>query len=628
MAENLRRNLWILVIPILLLAAALASSQLYNHAFDIDEMVSMRSAGVRQVEPFSFVKAWNKVSTSYPDQAHGFALLNLIWGRIFGWSEFTVRLLPFFAGLMTLAWAYRTGLTLYSPITGLLATLLLSSSVLFITFMHVARPYALVALFSLMVVWSYYRINILRRTHRRNHLEQVCFIIGGVGLCYVHYFSTLILVALALWHFLFMLRGKFWWRQFWLFILLVLFSILQLNGFLRGINLTQSAWHFTDEGMMRFNEILPWFLYVLSNGIVNVPAMLAIGLVSLLFPVCKKVGDNFQIHSGFRHSLFLPFITFSLLSLILISNEILLLLRQERIRYLMVLWPLLALLVGCLVNQKHKIQKQITIATTLVYFVFGLYANTSSELRYEFYDLLRRFPVHRAHSIVEQYSSPHDLLLLSHQLSFIYDFYLQPFPYRRYHFQTTEHNRIALSNAAQAHLRVWLLADGADGELHDEMRSDLAEGLIYCVRYVDREDLVLELYTWSAVHCPSDQPAEMRFGEDIEMAESEMELISADTLRVDLLMQSEETTAMTAYSVALHVFDVESGKKVTQGDQGLWIGRYNPVRSEIDISTLTPGEYEVRIGLYNWQTLERLEGVDLASGVTANLLPLSRFQIE
>ena len=623
-----QQRLWLWVIPVLLLAAALASSQLYQHAFDIDEMVSLRSAGARQVEPFSFVKAWNTVYTQYPDQAHGFALLNLIWGRIFGWSEFAVRLLPFFAGLMALAWIYRTGLTLYSPMAGLLATLLLSSSVLFITYMHVARPYALVALFTLMIVWSYYRINHLRQTQRRKRLEQVCFIIGGVGLCYIHYFSTLILVALALWHLLFMWRGKFWWRQLWLFTLLILFSLPQLSGFLRGINLTQSAWHYTDEGMTRFNEIMPWFLHVLTNGIIHVPALLAMGLVLLLLLLCIKAGKNIPIGNEFRHTLFLPFITFSLLSLILLSNEILLLLRQERVRYLMVLWPLFALLVGCLAQQKHTIQKQITLAITLVYFVFGLYANAASELRYEFYDLLRRFPVHRAHQVVEQNSSAHDLLLLSPQLSFILDFYLKPFPYSRYYFESTEHDQIAFSQAAQEHLRVWLLADGADGELHDEMKADLAGGLILCERFLDREDLVLELYSWSPAHCPSDASAQIRFGEDIELAASEVGIVASDTLQVDLLMQAEENTAMTAYSVAIHVFAVESGEKVAQGDQGLWLGRYNPVRSEIDISTLTPGEYEVKIGLYNWQTFERLAGEDLTSGVTADLLTVSRFQKE
>ena len=49
---------------------------------------------------------------------------------------------------------------------------------------------------------------------------------------------------------------------------------------------------------------------------------------------------------------------------------------------------------------------------------------------------------------------------------------------------------------------------------------------------------------------------------------------------------------------------------MAQGDRGLWLGRYNPLRSEIDISGLMAGEYELRVGVYNWQTLERLEGVD------------------
>ena len=65
---------------------------------------------------------------------------------------------------------------------------------------------------------------------------------------------------------------------------------------------------------------------------------------------------------------------------------------------------------------------------------------------------------------------------------------------------------------------------------------------------------------------------------------------------------------------------------MAQGDHGLWLGRYNPLRSEIDISGLMAGEYELRVGVYNWQTLERMEGVDLTNGATAqsaNVIPLS-----
>ena len=135
---------------------------------------------------------------------------------------------------------------------------------------------------------------------------------------------------------------------------------------------------------------------------------------------------------------------------------------------------------------------------------------------------------------------------------------------------------------------------------------------------------MLELYAWSVAHCPSDA-AQLRFGEEIELVASEVTVIPADILRVDLLMHTDSNTGMTAYSVALHVFDVESGEKVAQGDQGFWLGRYNPLRSEIDISGSMAGDYEVRVGVYNWQTLERLEGVDLTSGATAVLLTLSAF---
>ena len=72
-----------------------------------------------------------------------------------------------------------------------------------------------------------------------------------------------------------------------------------------------------------------------------------------------------------------------------------------------------------------------------------------------------------------------------------------------------------------------------------------------------------------------------------------------------------------------------SGEKVAQGDQGLWLGRYNPLRSELDISaTRWPANTSCGWRVYNWQTLERLEGVDLTSGATAELLTLSRFRIE
>ena len=48
---------------------------------------------------------------------------------------------------------------------------------------------------------------------------------------------------------------------------------------------------------------------------------------------------------------------------------------------------------------------------------------------------------------------------------------------------------------------------------------------------------------------------------EIELVASEVTVVPVDTLRVDLLMHTDEITGMTAYSVALQVFDAESGRE-------------------------------------------------------------------
>ena len=49
---------------------------------------------------------------------------------------------------------------------------------------------------------------------------------------------------------------------------------------------------------------------------------------------------------------------------------------------------------------------------------------------------------------------------------------------------------------------------------------------------------------------------------------------------------------------------------MAQGDTGVGSGAIVPLRSEIDISALPPGEYELRVALYDWRTGERLTARD------------------
>ena len=636
MAEKLRRNLWILVVPLLLLATGLAAQRLADYPYDVDELYSIRFAGGSGDGPFSPAEIRLAVFEESPTWAIGMPMIQSVWGRTFGWSAFSMRTLPLFTGLLAISWTFRVGREFYAPLVGLVATAILVSSVLFITYLHVLRSFSAVAMFTVMVVWGYWRLVLSTANRKKSFAGRAILLLGSVGIIYSNYYAITLFVALGIWHLLFIPKNRQWWGPVLLLGLAGLTFLLELEGFLRGIQVTQNWPSFVDTNrLLRSSEVLPRILQVFTNDILNLPSV-RFGLVSnvislALFSLMVVIGFwRFRRGARCRQSQFLLFITVSSLLSMFWINEILLVIREERMRYFVPMWPLIAILLGWVVWRTRGKWRKVAGSLTCLFFLYGIIANAASELRYDFYFLLSRYPLLPYLREMEIRAGQQDLLLIDDFLYSSYGFkHSIPRLYDN-HFFVQDVMRDKGENLHDFHeeLRVWLLMGKLEGSETYHSTTFLPQDFLFCERYINQKEYHLELHTRSLVHCPSDAPAQMRFGEEIELAESEVELVSADTLRVDLLLHSDEITAMTAYSVAIHVIDVESGEKVAQGDQGLWLGRYNPVRSEIDISALKPGEYEVKIGLYNWQTLERLEGVDLASGVTADLLPLSRFRVE
>ena len=636
---KLQRNrwLWVWVVPVLLLAVGLAVHRLDGYPLNGDEWSTIRLAGGKYHGPRTLTEVWAAVTTIYPDQAYGLPLVYSVWGHVFGWSKFAVRTLPLFAGLLALAWTYRTGRDLFAPLVGLVAAMLLVSSVFFITYLHVARAFSMVALFAVMTIWGYWRLVLRPPASGSSGAAQLGLLVGSIGIFYTHYYAVLLLVALALWHLLFMPKDRRWWRPVLLLGLATLAFLPELPGFLRGATMTQTApWHTDANEMMRAAEVLPWFLYVWTNGILQLPGMrfpLTPNIVLLiLLTLAVALGWwCYRRREWFRQLQFLLFTTLAVLLLMLSINEILLVMRDDRLRYLMALWPMSALLVGWGIWRTRGHWRLAAGLLTGAFVVFGIWSNVASELRYEVYELLHRYTGHPISKKIEAHASQLDLLLINDQLyqtARSAGYYFAPFPEEHLVLRDSLGSHAEFSRAVREHLRLWLLAGEASGVEHRAMVAQLPFEMVFCQRIVDRNVLVLELYVWSEVHCPNEEPAQLRFGEGIELVASEVTVVAVDTLRVDLLMHTDKITGMTAYSVALHVFDAESGEKVAQGDQGLWVGRYNPLRSEIDISGLMAGDYELRVAVYNWQTLERWEGVDLTSGATAELLTLFRFRVE
>ena len=253
---------WLWALLPLLLAAALVTKQLDNRAFFDDEPDSLYSAGINNAGLRTLAEVWEFVAETHPTQTQGWSKLLFIWGRIVGWSEPAIRSLSLFGGMLALAWVYRAGRDFFGPQTGLVAALVLGTSAVFLAYMEFARGFTMVALSTALILWSYWRVALHPRPAGPG--AQAGLLLGSIGLLYSHYFGSLFLPALGLFHLLFVPKKRRWWRTVLLVGLAALVAALQLPGFLNGLG-KAAADETLKNAAMTAAEIAGRYLHFLSN---------------------------------------------------------------------------------------------------------------------------------------------------------------------------------------------------------------------------------------------------------------------------------------------------------------------------------------------------------------------------
>ena len=336
---------WLWALLPLLLAAALVTTQLDNKAFIGDEADSLYPAGINNAGPRNLAEVWEYIAEEDPVVAQGWSMLLFIWGRIAGWSEPAIRALSLFAGLLTLAWVYRAGRDFFGPQAGLVASLILGSSVVFLAYMELARAYPLVSLFTTLILWSYWRVALHPRPPGPG--AQAGLLLGSIGLLYSHYFGSLFLPALGLFHLLFVPKKRRWWRTVLLVGLSALVAALQLPGFLNGLT-KSTANKKLHNSAMAATEIAGQFLHELSNFLISLPPFVSAALPVLLL-LALAVATILHLRSDRRADAgwLIAFVAATSLLLMIGANELVRVMKRiGDIRYLMPLWPLSALFVS------------------------------------------------------------------------------------------------------------------------------------------------------------------------------------------------------------------------------------------------------------------------------------------
>ena len=594
----------------LLLAAALAIPLLDVDAFNGDEPASLLAAGILRTGSWSILDVWENTAPRHPP---GWSVLLSVWRLFVGWSEFAIRALSLFIGLLTLAWVYRAGRDFFAPAAGLIAALLLSASVFHLAFMTRAELYAPVALCAVICAWYYWRVAL--HPQQPGNSVQAGLLLGSIGLLYSHYLGALLLPVLGLFHLLFVPKNRRWWPPVLLFSFAILVAALQIPLVPRGVVYTE------DENLRgRFlaaPAFLSHLLSYMTNGLVNLSPSLALLLYFGVTLALVIITLRF-LRSGKRAGAvwLLVFTSATLISLVIAINEALKIMAATRIRYIMPLWPLTALLAGAslwrLAN-KHRILVSGMLALWLI---SGAWLAAATDYRFELGFFFHR-DYHEIYPVLRTLVPRSDLLVFDHSAAdyrlgwgyvtkFIYSYKSDPFQYVR----------PVHANYSDA----WYIYLSKDHVSYVNLAQEL--GRVLCERVLDESGFTFERYALNLENCP-DRPVRLEFDSDIQLTVQEIS-VSNGWLRLDAHFRSTDEQLLASYSLAVHVFD-QRGQRVAQGDTGVGPGAIVPLRSEVDISALPPGDYELRVALYDWQTGARLSARDLETdevGRHAHAAPL------
>ena len=504
MRTTLNANRWLWVIPLLLLAALLAGRRLNSLTFTEDETWTLIYVGARSFGPYTPAQALEAEQLVSSDQAFGWTLLINQWVHVAGWSTVAVRALPFLFGLLALAMVYRVGCGLFNHAVAINAALLLTSSVFFLQYFHIARAFTLVALFATLTLWGYWRVALRARPADRT--ARASLLLGGVGLLYSHYFASLLLPALGLFHLLFVRKDRRWWRTLLIFVLVGLSALPELVSVFNGMehNLRR---HGASGVAMNPPEASLRLLQILTNGLVELPQrtgpvvffLFLLLLVLSIVLVWRRARNEAFVPAAW----FLGVTSLMFVVMVLAANEVVPVLFHIRVRYFIALWPPAALLAGRGIWQLgHRWQRQAdwllacVVTTGIILFVQAQFFLSL--------DYHEASTVHLADQALVQQAQAEDLLLLEEAVMTMYpiinqvirEYYLKVWEYPREIITLAGEHEQALTQA-QAHERVWLLVTEPDSEIE----RALAEGMVFCQRPVKRDGTVLTLYARSKTDC-------------------------------------------------------------------------------------------------------------------------------
>ena len=647
-------KIWWLLIPAILIMVAFGADGLDANAIWNDEWYQTRDARSHN-EPWEIAI---HVAVQNPWHAPAYFILLNWWARLAGWLPFITRALALLMGVLAVAWTYRLGRDHVSPRVGLYAALLLAFSEFFVHYLHETRMYTSAVMLTALVTWLYLRVVNARREPGLKTYLALWFVVTLT--LYTHYFLAIALGAIGLYHLLVVRKNRRWWK------VTAAFGLAGAAFLPWTVALVEAMDRASGRGMdgqMALTEIASWVSYLFGNGIgLLTPVFIALAAVAYVQWRGKPkrgAGAMLLLFGGVVVGVIVVAVTLRVFV-------------NERTRYLIFSWPLLAVLVaigilqlGRLVGGRSRAGLVVSQVVLVAWMALGTWNNLHPNVTAELPGSTLTAPLHTIMREIRPIQRPGDYIVVVVPDSN---------PLQRYNnnvefYVATE--RLAADARAlgiESPDSEQLDQDEADQQrglpveqdaLNQSIMGEIGPGREYvwvayrtdpvptplesfiplleeqyglCGTAVVREDYHLNIdeYARSPVCCrPAtvERPPLVDYGNGLSLMGVDIQPgAEAGTMSAYVSWNGGSALPPETYSVALHVLDA-SGEMVAQTDYGLPGEDFLCGQPTITLGDLPAGEYTLAVIVYNWQTGERLTGALETSGEQGERLAVGRFAV-
>jgi hypothetical protein len=591
---------WIWVVPILLFVVLVSSRFLNADLIYNDEYHSLRHTGFFESR-FTVTESLNSVITTSPEHAPFYFLVLNEWVRTVGIHPITARSLSILIMVLAVTAVYRFSSTLINRQAGLTSAFFLGVSGLGIFYAHEVRMYGFLILLVSSLLTVYWQIISSQNKIRARHWMGLYLL--SVMLIYTHYFGIFVLLGIGVYHLLFVAKTRRWWQVVGIELIAGVSFLPWLQVVIAGFSEAQTE-NIADAITQNPIELIYNILFAQSNGLFIFVLILSIASLGLRRSRLSQLKYGWTI------------LSISLITMY-ITSQFLPILPVRRIRYTMMLAPLLLLIWSmglAYVSQWKKVLGSLVLVGWFGTFIvfsnsdyLGLYTNRT-HFRFDEYP-----PYQRIQPAIASFDGQHAPVLTLHpkvNVILIDDFYKLWMDRKFFHLRDKREAESVrqLADVLVESNAFWLVSQP---NVQDVMAYDFYDAYLVdyaqpCLTLLDESDLKIEYYLKQPIPCElvtSVNPIEYENGMHLQNSN----LRSTDDGDYELDMWwVQNGVPDESVGFAIQIFDGEMNK-IYQSDHVVQRESIASYPIELD-EAVDDGKYSVFVILYSSDTYDSVSG--------------------